>query len=230
MNACGGFPGALLPFIADQNYCNTLSEFLPKDSQSIFSSPPFVNGSFGCQLEKPRHDDKNGLVQPGFWMLVSIDLLNSVRLYFTARSTQWSIKVTVDRYDWFGGHVGNKAEKESGMVIPSAAKRLHHTCYTKPQHEWISPVLCFPENCHWLKVFEKDASTSTKRENATNNGSGTNQSHQMEKKNNSDSDHSDAPNDFASTFLSMVQGNWGKRKCMKLVGAVPKQKGTLHVF
>ena len=230
LNAFGGFPGALPPFIADQNYRNTLSLFLPKDSQSIFASRPFVKGRFGCQLQKPGHDDKNGIVQPGLWMSVSIDPLNPVRLYFATRSTRWSIKVTVDRFAWFGGHVGHKAETESGMVIPSASKRLHHTCYTKPQHEWISTVLCLPENRHWLKVFEKDGSVSIKRENATNNGSVTNQFHQMEEKNYLDSDHSDTPDNFASTFSSMVQGNCVKRKRIKLVGGVPKQKGMLDIF
>ena len=153
LHVFGTLPRVINSFIASDNYEKMFMIFDPHNPAKNIARP-LPKGSLGIELEKPLHDDKNGLESFGVWRCLADDPNNKVNLIFKTTRLSWSIQSSKNRFAIFNGSVPHKA-KAVDEIKPSANKRVHHTCYTKPLHEYISLHLCSDEHRGNLEFFSK---------------------------------------------------------------------------
>ena len=151
LHVFGTLPRVINSFIASDNYKKTLMMIDPLNP-AMFVCRPLPKGSLGVELQKPLHDDKNGLETFGVWRCLADDPNNKVNLIFQTTNLSWSIHSSKNRFAIFNGSVPHKA-RTVDSIKPSTNRRVHHTCYTKPLHEYISLHLCSDNHRGNLEFF-----------------------------------------------------------------------------
>ena len=149
----GCLPRIMHSFIACDNYKKTFEKYDPHNPAKNVARP-LPKGSLGIELEKPLHDDKNGLESLGVWRCLDDDPQNKVNLIFKTTNLCWSIRSSKERFAIFNGNVPHKT-KATLEVKPSSKKRVHHTCYMKPLHEYISLHLFSDRHRGNVELFDK---------------------------------------------------------------------------
>ena len=137
-------PGALMGHISHQQTLEAFQKFDISSAQQNVSRP-LPKGSLGLGLNKPLHDDSNGIVSHGVWRTLQEDPANPVWFQFFTHKKAWEIKATQDRMCFFNGHIPHRTVTKGGPVKPTSTRRVHHSAYIKPEHEHISLVLCSPD-------------------------------------------------------------------------------------
>jgi len=136
----GPLPFSHLGVIQHRNEKYMFDKYLPNNPE-IHQSRVLPKGSLGVQLEKPLHDDGNGLLSSSMWRCLSEDTNNPVELEFITTVGSWKIISTSRRFCIFDGLIPHRTKAISN-IVRSNQIRMHHSCYIKPRHEHFGLVMC----------------------------------------------------------------------------------------